>query len=198
MAATFDNRMSMDETPVDFIIGGVEYKIPRNYLYQMDNWSGGVQREGVSIRVVYPGLKPYSKEAESCILRKIRCRIYEIYMTPANANNSSEKNSEGIIDDPKIKKTIKSGDYGYLTYEVGPSDAKQILYKRKYHNRLKIFDCQPYDIDGKKGGVCHHFARTDSGLVLSYFFEMNDGLRDAAEVDDLISNLIDGFSEKRN
>src|SRR5215469_4758726 len=62
------NRPDQSTAPVDFSVGGVRYRVPRNYLLRMDNWSGGPQ-DGVTLRVATPSFKPFSKENEACFAK---------------------------------------------------------------------------------------------------------------------------------
>lgn len=182
---------SMDEAPVEFKLNGYQYKIPRNFLINMSNWSGGEQEDGVSIRFVYPGLKPYSKDTASCLLHKTKCRIYTVYMT--SAHFSSEDTLTNLITNSAIRKTKATGPYGFELFEIGPPNARTNIYRKSEYGSPILFDCLIYDVDHKNGGICHHFAHAASGASLSYYFEMNDGLRDAVEVDNSIKALIDRF-----
>src|SRR5258708_1527582 len=38
-----ERRPSTDISPVDFSVGNVRYRVPRNYVVWMDNWNGGPQ-----------------------------------------------------------------------------------------------------------------------------------------------------------
>ncbi|MGF6767459.1 hypothetical protein P3T24_007823 [Paraburkholderia sp. GAS33] len=185
---------STDETPLLFKLNGHQYKIPRNFLINMSDWSGGEQKDGVTIRLIYPGLKPYRKDNASCIFHKIKCRIYTIYMT--SGHFSSEDTLSNLIANSAIHKTQKVGPYGFELFEIGPTTSRTNIYTKIAHGSPIFFDCVLYNIDHKSGGICHHFAHAVSGDALSYYFEMNDGLRDAVEVDGSIVNLIDRFLVK--
>jgi len=41
--ASLRPRPSTDTTPVAFSVGGIRYRIPRDYIITMDNWNGGPQ-----------------------------------------------------------------------------------------------------------------------------------------------------------
>jgi hypothetical protein len=51
-AGMFEDARSMDPTPIDIEMAGAHYRIPRNYLFEMDDWRGGPQKQ-VSLRVFY-------------------------------------------------------------------------------------------------------------------------------------------------
>lgn len=192
-ADPFDEKMSMDTTRIDITVNGDRFLIPRNYLVEMSDWSGGNQKDGVSLRVVYPGLNPYSAETADCMSRKIKCRIYDVHFSPTG-DFSSERGIENII---KLSEhpAGRQGPYGFWMYEVGEKKHRIDFFQKEISGNKIVFDCQLYDIEGKNGGVCHHFSHTKTGRVsLSYFFEMNDGLKDAVEVDRAITDLVNNFS----
>ena len=190
-ALTLENRMSMDTTPMHFTMNSTTYSVPRNYLYEMSNWSGGEQPDGVSVRVVYPGLKPYSKETEACMLRKEKCRVYEIWMTATKY--SSEQGIGNLLRLAKFP-AGQPGPYGFTFFEIGNGINRTNLYKAKTGGVPIIFECITYDINWKNGATCHHFAHTESGAALSYFFDSNDGLADAVYVDEAIARMFNNFT----
>jgi hypothetical protein len=51
---------SLATTPVEFTIAGTVYRVPRNYLITMSNWTGGPQ-EFVTMRVNGPHLTPLTE-----------------------------------------------------------------------------------------------------------------------------------------
>lgn len=65
----FGNNLSMDATPVEFSIADVHYKVPRNYIVNMDNYKGGPQSL-VAFRVSFPG------SSHSLKKRKIALRLH--------------------------------------------------------------------------------------------------------------------------
>ena len=188
-AGIYDNIMSMDETPVEFSLGVAHYRIPRNYLYRMSDWSGGPQ-EYAAIRVTYPALKPFSKETESCMRHKTPCRIYEVNLHKKfPASEDGEFNREEI-EHPELG---KPGPYGFTLFSKGPENARSDFYRKIVNGKPIMFFCLPYDVDSKRGAVCSHAAHTFSGATLSYFFGLNE-LQDAVEVDKALKQLVDRFS----
>lgn len=194
-AALFEDSMSMDTNPIEFEMAGARYRIPRNYIYSMDNWAGGPQKN-VSLRMLVPDLKPFSPETEACMLGKVkpRCRIYDIEMV--NDFTTSEigfENSKHMFIDQRPKQ----GMYGFDLYEIGPENARSERYKKMIDGRAVVFKCLvDKDSHNKIHRICDHVSKTNSGAYFYYHFPGNPGLEDAVEVDDRIRNLIDSFSAK--
>lgn len=190
-AALFEDSMSMETTPIEFEMAAGRYRIPRNYIYSMDNWAGGPQKN-VSLRMVVPDLKPFSPETETCMLRTARppCRVYDIELV--NDFTLSEvgfENSRGLFRNKRPKK----GVYGFELYEIGPENAREELYRKDIGGRVVVFSCLLSDIEQKTYRICDHVSRTDSGVYFYYHFSGDRGLKDAVEVDLGIQNLIDSF-----
>lgn len=189
-AGILDDSTSMDTTPIEIELAGSRYRIPRNYLFQAENWKGGPQ-ELVSIRVVYPGFKPFRPDTKDCMLRlnKARCRVYDVVIL-----NKFPASEEGFDNLQKLfrKPYPKQGPYGYEVFEIGPEEARTEYYRQTSDRGQMIFDC---DLNKKTeiDAICHHVAHASTGAALSYFFMRNGGLSDAAEVDLGLRNLIDSF-----
>ncbi|RKP44404.1 hypothetical protein [Trinickia fusca] len=188
-AGIFDDAMSADTTPVEFSVGSGHYRMPRNYIFQMTNWRGGPQGT-VSLRVVYPGFKPFGPDTQDCMLRKIRCRIYEIVMV------DDFYTSEETFD--SRNRYPKRGPYGFELFEVGPDDARVEYYRKKFKGEMIFFDCIVNDIRGVRNAICHHVERIGSGSFISYYFTRNEELADASEVNEGLRKFIDSFSAGNN
>jgi hypothetical protein len=191
-AALFEDSMSMETTPIEFEMAGARYRIPRNYIYSMDNWAGGPQKN-VSLRMVIPSLKPFSPETKACMLKtaKPRCRVYDVEMV--NSFTVPESGFENLRD-MFIKPYPKKGMYGFDLYEIGPESARKEFYRRVIDGRIMIFECFVDEIAREIYRGCRHVSKTNSGAYFYYHFSGNLGLKDAIEVDDGIKSLIDSFS----
>jgi hypothetical protein len=187
-AGMFDDIPSMDTTPVGFDSNGTHYRIPRNYIVEMDHWHGGPQKS-VTLKMTYPDLQPYSKETED-LFRDWPGFILEVDMLPGlHESEDGFENMIKLMDD----KNPEPGPFGFEHYHVGPSDAREDFWKKTAFGRIVIFDCTPFDNHGLPDGLCHHVVRTRSGAIISYFFSERH-LDIAADVDEKIRNLIDSFS----
>lgn len=187
-AALLDDIPSMNTTPVEFDFDGVRYKIPRNYIIQMDHWRGGPQKS-VGLKMTYPDLQPYSKKTEA-MFRDWPGLILSVDMVSGlHESEDGFENMIALMDD----KNPEPGPYGFEHYHLGPPDARSDFWKIKAFRRIIIFDCTPFDNHGLPDGLCHHVVRTRSGAMISYFFSQRH-LDIAADVDERIVNLIDSFS----
>lgn len=190
-SALFEDSMSMDATPIEFEMAGARYRIPRNYIYSMDDWSGGPQKN-VSLRMVVPGLKPFSPETKDCMLRTARppCRVYDVEMVPDFTLSESGFDN---FRDMFIKPYPKKGMYGFDVYEIGPENAREELYKKIVDGEVIIFKCFVDEVNQKPYRGCRHVSKTTSGAYFYYHFSGNRGLADAVQVDVGIKKLIDSF-----
>jgi len=193
-AALFEDSMSMETTPIEFEMAGARYRIPRNYIYSMDNWAGGPQKN-VSLRLVVPDLKPFSSETEACMRRtaKSSCRVYDVEMV--NNFTLSEvgfENSKDLF----LSHHPKKGVYGFDLYEIGPENARDERYRKVVDGREIVFDCLVSKVERDQYRICDHVAKTVSGAYFYYHFPGDPGLKDAIEVDNSIRDLIDSFSIK--
>lgn len=188
-AGILENRISTETRPVEFDIGGGHYAIPRNYLYQMDDWNGGRQ-EVVSMRLDYPALRPVEEDNKECFLRIKVCRLYDVVLF-----NSAMETAEifSNMTDLFHRPYPKHGPYGLELYEVGPENARQEFYRKVIGGRSIVFICDPFDNRGKRDAVCHNVTRTRSGATLSYYFPIED-LHDSIGIDQKLNNLVNSFS----
>lgn len=189
--------MSMETTPIEFEMAGAHYRIPRNYIYSMDNWGGGPQKN-VSLRMVIPDLKPFAPETETCVRRtaKPRCRVYDVEMVDNfTTSEIGFENSKDMFIDPRPKQEM----YGFDLYEIGPENARDERYKKIIDGMVIVFSCLVDKTSPRKiYRICDHVSKTNSGAYFYYHFSGNHGLKDAIEIDDGIRNLIDSFSLRIN
>jgi hypothetical protein len=183
-AGMFEDARSMDPTPIDIEMAGAHYRIPRNYLFEMDDWRGGPQKQ-VSLRVFYPGFKPLGPDTKDC--NYARCRIYEVVMVD-RFTTTEESVSDREINPQKEK----TGPYGFKLYERGPEEARIEYYRKMVNGQPIMFFC-PLNKTHENDAICRHVARTRSGATIYYFFVRNKELKDAVEVDLGLRALIDSF-----
>jgi hypothetical protein len=191
MAALFEDSMSMETTPIEFEMAGARYRIPRNYIYSMDNWAGGPQKN-VSLRMVVPSLKPFSPETEACMLRKARprCKVYDVEMVPDfTTSEVGFENSKDIF----IKPYSKEARYGCDLYEIGPESAREELYRKDVDGGAVVFSCMIGKIERKAYRNCEYVSKTRTGVHFYYRFSGDDDFKDAVEIDVGIRELIDSF-----
>lgn len=190
-SALFEDSMSMDATPIEFEMAGARYRIPRNYIYSMDDWSGGPQKN-VSLRMVVPGLKPFSPETKDCMLRTARppCRVYDVEMVPDfTTSEVGFENSKRHF----IESNPKRGMYGFEVYQSGPESARIEYYRKMVDSRAINFKCLIGKIERKTYRICDHVSKTRTGAHFYYHFSGDDGLKDAVEIGVGVRDLIDSF-----
>jgi hypothetical protein len=189
MSEIYENSMSMDESPVELSLGKAKYRVPRNYLYRMSQWSGGPQKY-VGIRVTYPGLRPYNTDTAACMLHKTPCRIYEINL---HDKFQTLEDSAANLEEIEHPERGVSAPFGFTRFKKGPENARSEVYRKIVNGKPIMFFCLPYDANGKRSAICHRVVRAPTGATLTYFFDVSE-LHDAIEVDTAIKQLIDRFS----
>ena len=189
LADLFENRMSMDKTLVEFTVGPTRYRIPRNYIYKMDDWSGGVQRL-VSLRVQYPGFAAYSGETAACFTKHAPCQLIEIHilLPDSGLTEYTFLGNRRFFQSEMPEKT----ESGYDWYKSGPETARLDFYRKQLPDRLLVFMCQPFQNRGMPDGTCGTIIRIQSGGQLSYSFPLRH-LGDAEQLDAGVRSLVESF-----
>ncbi len=185
-ANPFENRMSMETTTIELSVGSVRYKIPRNYLFEMDHWDGGPQ-ESVSLRVRYPDFKPYSEETKRCMLKQEPCRILEFHITLPQLP-SDDRGFESMRDLFR-NRTPDAGPFGFELYHLAQNE----YYRKALPDRVFAFSCFPFDNHGIPDGICQAHTRARCNGVVAYFFSRQQ-LEDAERVDTGLRDLVDSFA----
>ena len=198
------DQLSMDATPVEFSIGGVHYKVPRNYIVNMDNFSGGPQTL-VAFKVSFPGFQPYTEATKDCftlapLYRPKGCVPVEFNIIGGIAVSDDEgfKN----IRDLFLSQTPKQGPNGFELYEEGPVDARLNIYRKKTPNHTLIIGCFVHDINRPLVWVCTHESRLPNQNAIHYMlsgaqYEFNgQQFQYAEQIDEGLRSLIDSFTLK--
>ena len=190
LADIFENRLSLETRLIEFSVGPVRYRVPRNFLFEMDNWTGGAQQL-VSLRVKYPGLVPLTEETKPCFLKQVHCQLLEFHIEKPN-----DRSTEAFFLDRRFlfhSQTPEAGPFGYEIYKVGPDNARMEYLRKVLPDRTILFTCQPFDNRGQPDGVCQSFIRTRSGGQVSYFFSVRQ-LGEADEIQAGLRDLVDSFA----
>jgi len=185
-----------DTTPVEFSVGGIKYRVPRNYLTTMNNWHGGPQNL-VTLAVNLPDFKPFSEDTVTCftekdILRKEGCDPFTFEIV-APGDVSASKAFARIRDSFHMRTPIK-WMHGYEKYVTGTGDARHEYFKKTVDGRMLLFECQSFDSEGGRDGLCEPLGnRADAGPVLHYVFEMRGHLSNIDQIDASLRNLVNSF-----
>jgi len=192
-------RPSLDTYPVEFSVGGINHRVPRNYLATMDDWNGGPQGI-VTLRVNLPDLKPYSQETFNCFTAKPLDRppgcepfSFRIYgpggPAPASGAEAFEWSRHLFHSQVPIE-----GPYGLEKYEVGPDNARAEFYRKADDDRAPLYACKIFDNHGRRDGLCNPFGdRVETGAELKFFFNLSH-LNDITQIDANLRKLVEGFT----
>ncbi len=192
-------RPSLDTYPVEFSVGGIHYRVPRNYLTTMEDWNGGPQAV-VTLRVNLPDLKPYSKETFNCFTAKPLDR------PPGCEPFSFRINGPDGPSPPEVFERVRhlfhsqapiEGPYGFEKYEVGPDNARIEYYYGKADNgQIPFYVCKIFDNHGRRDGLCSPISdRVATSGSLRFFFNLSH-LKDITKIDADLRKLVLGFTVK--
>lgn len=187
---------SLETNPIEFSVGRVHYRMPRNYLTTMDNWSGGPQGL-VTVTVNIPDMKPLSVETQACFTVKATDR------PPGCEPLSFTINAGSVVSAGEALTNIKrlfhfqhpeTFLYGFQMYKIGPENAGTEFYTKFANGRRLLFACQIFDNHGKRDGLCDPVGdRLPTGAALHFFIALRH-LKDIAQIDDKLRNLTEEFT----
>lgn len=187
---------SLDTYPVGFSIGGIHYRIPRNYLTTMENWKGGPQYI-VTVAVNLPDLKPYSTETLPCFTTKAPERPPGCELLSFRINVPGGPPAEEVFQ--KYRKFFHSqsptsGPAGLEKYEFGPPDARTEVYRKIEDGRTRLYFCHYVGSGRERNGLCQPDSDSAaSGAEIKFFFSPKQ-LNEIADIDANIRKLVEGFT----
>jgi hypothetical protein len=192
-AQLLNDQPSADTTPIEFSIGAVHYKVPRNYIANMDNWKGGPQSL-VRFKVTFPGFEPYSEKTKDCLTlapakRPEGCmpiRVFVIGETPVSDDervNNAKKGASG----PQI------APFGYEVYKKGEGEMHTEVFVKKTPTHTLMFSCIIYPDNGKgRNGGCSNSSRLPNQNAIEYHFYLTE-LEKGQQIDEGLRPLIESF-----
>jgi hypothetical protein len=189
-------RPSLDTYPIDFNVGPISYRIPRNYLTTMDNWSGGPQGL-VTVTVNLRDLKPLSEENQACFTVKAPdrppgCEPFSFRIN-GTGGPSAEKAFANMSQSFHSQAPI-AGPFGFEKYEIGPENAGLEYYRKTLSDRTLVYSCMIFDNRGKRDGLCDPVSdRASSGAVIHFFFNLKH-LPEIEVIDEKLRKLVDSFT----
>lgn len=182
-------RPSESTEPVNFSIGGVRYRVPRNYIISMDSWNGGPQT-GVTLRVDTLNFRPQGKDNAPCFARVLKeeppnCSNINIYiMPPGVATAEGYKNN--IAQSPNPNAAPKQGPFGYDLYELPGS---RFYRKQLTDGHTIVFDCL---LRPDMMGPCSTRDRLAHNEIVDFAF-WSDKIGDAERLEQNIRRLVESF-----
>lgn len=202
---------SKDTTPIEFTVGNVRYKVPRNYIIKMYRHKSGGQSL-VEFKVTFPGFQPLTDETETCMTRTAAYAYDSVDCIPIRFLVSS--GSKRLTEEERFNNALKTlrnpqpapgpGEFekfeGPHKINQNPSNGKNkiVLYKKMTEKHLLWFSCYftKWD-DGKETGVCTNFFSPLPGGDNSMEFAINFAhLKDAETIDTGLYNLLESFTVK--
>jgi hypothetical protein len=190
----WNDQPSSDPTPISFSIDDVQYKVPRNYITWMDNWSGGPQTL-VRFKVTFPGFQPFNQTTRICMLaapanRPAGCTPFEFLIRRGSSDPTDDERFTNI------RKLFHSqnplpGPFGFDLYEIGPPEARTNTYRKMTRDHMLMLTCfaQP----AERTSICDNHSRLPNGNQLAYHF-YGDQLEIIEQVHEGIRVLIATFT----
>lgn len=187
---------STETYPVTFSVGGIDYRMPRNYLVTMENWDGGPQAL-VTVTVNLPDLKPLSQETSACFTAKTPdrppgCEPFSFRINApggASADEAFERNKHFFESGTPIV-----GPSGFSQYSFGPPDARTDFYRKDDSHDTRLFYCHFVGNHDERNGLCQPVGdRVSTGAVIHFFFSPKH-LNDIAEIDARLRKLVESFT----
>lgn len=194
---TLNDKSSIDVAPIDFSIGGVNYRVPRNYIVGISNWAGGSQIL-VAFKVTYPNFEPLKDSTKDCM--KLPPLPQPTGCMPVKFGIIG--GSTAVSDDEAFhnassqfhSQTPKAGPYGFELYETGPDNARIETYRKHANGHTLVIQCIISDVTH---AVCSNHSRLPNQNVLEYILNgrsAEEQLQDAEQIDAGFRTLINSFT----
>jgi len=197
-------QYSESTKPVEFSIDDVYYRVPRNFIIQMDDWNGGPQTL-VEFRVTFPGLAPRSTDTLTCLDGPIsfsgaKCARQDCFVTKGYPSSDVQEfeNFRVLF----TNQTPERGPDGFERHDTGPASARDVTFRKRVRDEWLIFRCHHmsavHDFDTKsiERSVCTPHHKFPNGNELGYHFYEGQ-LPIIAEKDQGIIELIRRFQIRK-
>lgn len=193
-AYIFDH-LSESKAPVDFRVHGTYYRVPRNYITEMQNFHGGDQAL-VVMRVTFPGFQPFSAQTRQCLdsapaFRPPGCLQVEFNLGPPEGTNAEGyKNFFNLVD-----RINPHGPYGYEVWSWGKDNYFQSIFHKPGSSEGELaFFCigDPEKLDNPLTG-CHGLTKEKSGNAIFFSFPITQ-LSVAEQIQRGLVALVNGFN----
>jgi len=186
------DQYSDDTTPVSFSVGGIRYRVPRNYIVHMFNWNETIQKVGSpTLRVTFPELEPFNEKTKTCLKtpldhHPVGCFRLTFRLSIGHSESTlpdEEAKTRELFEHPRDVSLIKQGPEGFRFIDMG---IMQIYFKDSGGKAI-FFSC--FSISGN---LCAQELLTPKGGRLEYLFTFTS-LHDIEQIDDKLISLVDSF-----
>jgi len=195
MLGAYINVPSMDTSPVEFSVGNVRYRAPRNYLVNMESYKGGPQMS-VSFELTVPSFEPFSDKTKDCMTKPLAylppgCFPVEFHIISSVpvSDDQAFHNASNLFH----SQTPKQGPYGFELYETGPDDARIETYRKDANGHTLMIDCFVHPPSVQRESICSNTSRLKNQNGLEYSFNKNR-LQYAEQIDGELRKLLDSFT----
>jgi hypothetical protein len=197
MLGAYIDVPSADTTPVEFSVGNVRYRAPRNYIVNMNNYKGGPQPL-VAFELTVPGFEPFSEKTKDCMTKPLAYLPPNCFPVKFNIIGSTPvSDDEGFqnMSDLFHSQSPKQGPYGFELYETGPENARIETYRKQANGHTLVIDCFIQDPQMQREAICNNRSRLQNQNGLNYSFNKNR-LQYAEQIDGELRRLLDSFTVK--
>jgi hypothetical protein len=195
MLGAYIDVPSMDTTPIEFSVGNVRYRAPRNYIVNMENYKGGPQMS-VSFELTVPGFEPFSDKTKDCMTKPLA------YLPPGCfpvkfhiISDVPVSDDEAFHNASKLfhSQAPKNAPYGFELYETGPDNARIETYRKQANGHTLMIYCLVGNPQVTRDPVCNNTSRLKNQNGLEYDI-YKSRLQYAEQIDGELRKFLDSFT----
>lgn len=194
-------KPSPDTTAVEYSVGNVHYRTPRNYIVTMDDFTGGPQVL-VAFKVTFPGFKPLSDTTKDCLTLAPAYRPQGCVPIQFNIISRTPVSDDEVYSNAQkgtLSPIPKNGPYGFQMYEVGTDSPRTEIYEKHTPDHALVIDCLIID-RLHENIICTNSSRLPNQNGINYilnggrYFFNGAQLKYAEEIDSGLRSLIESFT----
>jgi hypothetical protein len=179
---------------IEFSVGELRYRIPRNYLLAMSHWNGGPQDQ-VTMRVHLSDLAPATAAENACADRAQNapgaCDLLAFTVEPAPRRSVDQAFADVSRD--FRNQTPLEGPFGYEKYQMGIENPQAEYYRKIVDGQTVVYACSVSNFQESPQGLCSPLEeRTPGGAGIHFFFDFGK-LGEIDQIDLGLRKLVDSF-----
>lgn len=190
---------SLSEMPIHLNIAGVEYIIPRNYIFRMDD-ANGKQPTIVTLRVNLADMSPLNASEMECLDARNNTTKSDCDPFNFSIQGHGQKADEALAN--LLRAIPHSGPtkvWGFDQYMLGSHVDKRDfngneLYRIAESDYVALYECSLFENRGIKDGIC--YTQSDplpSGAQIAFIFRL-ERLKSITETENKLRALVEGFT----